>query len=91
MEQGWPWAGCAVGTELGSLQAGDAPPENRVCCGSAVDSQSINKQWSSLLIPGVLGLVASMPPGPKSAVPEQLSCYGSTGPLCLISRHRAWG
>ncbi|XP_053858084.1 protein Mpv17 isoform X2 [Vidua macroura] len=62
MEQGWPWAGCAMGTELGSLQAGDALPENRVCCGSAVDSQSINKQWSSLLIPMALGLVAQHAP-----------------------------
>lgn len=44
MERGWPWAGCAMGTELVSLQAGGAPPENEVCCGSAVDSQSINKQ-----------------------------------------------
>lgn len=35
MEQGWPWASCAMGTELGSLQAGDAPPEKGVCCGQS--------------------------------------------------------
>lgn len=40
MEQGWPWAGCATGTELVSLQAGDAAHGNGVCCGSAVDSRS---------------------------------------------------
>lgn len=56
MEQGWPRAGCAMGTELVSLQAGAAPPENGACCGSAVGTQSINKQWSSPLIPMALGL-----------------------------------
>lgn len=87
MERGWPWAGCAMGTELVSLQAGGAPPENEVCCGSAVDSQSINKQCSSLLIPVALGLVAWCAPqalkmlfqGNCSAVDQQIHSASSQG------------
>lgn len=66
MEQGWRWAG-SMGTELGSRQAGGAPPEKGVCCGSAVDSRSINK-WILTFDshgPGACGPAGS--PSPEDA------------------------
>ncbi|XP_031959905.1 protein Mpv17 isoform X3 [Corvus moneduloides] len=55
--------------------------------GFAVDSQSINKWWFSLLISMAPGAAQRVPQALKMQFQSNHSCYGSTNSLCLISRH----